>query len=54
MYPWEEGASFDLRYYLDSHMQMVSARLGAVLKGVTVVKGVAGDTAEPSSLPTRS
>lgn len=42
LYPTTDGASFDMDYYLGSHMPMVADRLGAALKGWSVDQGVAG------------
>ncbi len=43
MYPESEGATFDMDYYLTSHLKMVGERLGGMgLKGARVLKGIAG------------
>jgi uncharacterized protein (TIGR02118 family) len=41
-YPNGPGISFDINYYLDSHIPMVSGLLGAALKGGQVDHGLAG------------
>ncbi|MGO8918610.1 MAG: EthD family reductase [Stellaceae bacterium] len=41
-YPWSTGATFDMNYYLATHMPMVQKRLGAACKGISVDQGVAG------------
>jgi uncharacterized protein (TIGR02118 family) len=50
MYPNKPGARFDQAYYLDKHMPLVKARMGAACKTYTVDKGMAGGT--PGSAPT--
>ena len=42
MYPNKPGARFDHAYYLDKHMPMVKARMGAALQFYAVDKGLAG------------
>jgi uncharacterized protein (TIGR02118 family) len=44
-YPNGEGHYFDMGYYLDTHMPMVQARLGAALRGVSVEHGLGGSEA---------
>jgi uncharacterized protein (TIGR02118 family) len=41
-YPNGTGNLFDMDYYLNTHMPMVQARLGAALRGVFVEHGLAG------------
>ena len=41
-YPWIEGAEFDMKYYLATHMPLVEARLGSACKGINVDQGIAG------------
>jgi uncharacterized protein (TIGR02118 family) len=48
-YPRTEGAKFDMDYYVEKHMPMVSERCGDALKGMTVLQGLtAGMSGEPS------
>lgn len=42
LYPNQEGAKFDMNYYLGKHIPMVKNLLGAALKGVVVEQGIAG------------
>ena len=42
LYPDNPGATFNMDYYLGTHMPMVAAKLGAALKGMTVDHGVSG------------
>ena len=49
LYPRTDGARFSWGYYIDTHMPLVSRKLGSALLGVTVEQGVAGAT--PGSLP---
>ena len=42
MYPAGAGATFDMAYYLKSHMPMVQKKLGASLKGMAVEEGLGG------------
>ena len=49
MYPYTEGARFDLAYYRDRHMPLVKARLGSACTYYTVEKGLARRA--PSSPP---
>jgi uncharacterized protein (TIGR02118 family) len=41
IYPTKEGSTFDMNYYLATHMPMVKDRLRPALRGVTVDQGVA-------------
>jgi len=43
MYPSKAGATFDMKYYCESHMPMVQQRLGAALKGLAVDRGIGGE-----------
>lgn len=47
MYPNNEGSTFDMTYYCDTHIPMVRQKLRAALKGVSVEQGIGG--AEPGS-----
>ena len=49
LYPQKDGASFDINYYVNSHMPMVRQKLGAACKGVAVEQGLAG--AAPGTAP---
>ena len=42
LYPAGDGTRFDVDYYVNKHMPMVRAKLGAALKNSGVDKGVAG------------
>jgi len=42
MYPNQPGKTFDMDYYLKSHMPMVKARLGDAFKGMSVEQGLGG------------
>jgi uncharacterized protein (TIGR02118 family) len=42
LYPNQEGAKFDLDYYLSRHIPLVRRLIGAALKGVTVEQGLGG------------
>ena len=42
MYPNEPGKHFDMAYYCSTHIAMVKEKLGDVLKGVSVERGVSG------------
>jgi len=48
LYP-NEGGSFNMDYYLKSHIPMVQKRLGPACKQVTVEEGVSGT--DPGSKP---
>lgn len=49
MYPYRDGARFDHTYYSDTHMPLLSARMGAACLSYTVDKGISGG--EPGSTP---
>ena len=49
LYPYKEGAKFDMDYYLKSHVPMVRKKLGAACKGAAVEQGIGGAT--PGSRP---
>jgi uncharacterized protein (TIGR02118 family) len=41
-YPYKQGSSFNMDYYLKSHIPMVQRKLGAACKQVTVEQGISG------------
>ena len=49
MYPNGEGKTFDLDYYLNKHLPMVSNLMGDAIKDAAVERGLGG--AEPGSAP---
>lgn len=49
LYPDGPGSTFNMRYYLDRHIPMVRAKLGAACKSAAVEQGVGGAT--PGSAP---
>ena len=42
LYPNNEGAKFDMAYYLNKHIPMVKEKLGAACKGAAVEAGLSG------------
>ncbi len=42
LYPNTPGVRFDMAYYVDRHMPMVQAKIGAACTGYTVDAGMAG------------
>jgi uncharacterized protein (TIGR02118 family) len=50
LYPGGAGKTFDMAYYLATHMPLVQEKLGAVLKSMAVEEGLAGG--EPGAPPT--
>jgi uncharacterized protein (TIGR02118 family) len=42
LYPNRDGATFDMEYYLTSHIPMLQRELGGALKGCTVQQGLSG------------
>jgi len=42
LYPYKEGASFDIDYYVNRHMPMVRETIGAACKGIAVEQGLSG------------
>ena len=49
LYPAGEGRTFDMNYYLKSHIPMFQSRMGAVVRNLTVVQGVPGVTGAPAA-----
>ncbi|SFR47541.1 conserved hypothetical protein [Marinobacter daqiaonensis] len=47
LYPNEQGAWFDLGYYLDSHIPLALDRLGSAVKGVWVDHGIGAGSQGP-------
>ena len=43
-YPAGEGKTFNMDYYLNTHMPLVAKLSGAALKGTSVDAGLSGDT----------
>ena len=42
LYPNTPGVRFDMAYYVDRHMPMVQAKIGAACTGFTIDAGMAG------------
>ncbi|HLG16810.1 MAG TPA: EthD family reductase [Blastocatellia bacterium] len=42
LYPYTEGASFDMDYYFNSHIPMVREKLGTACTGISVDQGLGG------------
>lgn len=42
LYPNREGATFDMDYYLTSHIPMLKREFGSALKGCVVERGLGG------------
>ena len=42
LYPKQDGARFDMDYYLKSHMPMVQEKLGDACKSIAVEEGLSG------------
>jgi uncharacterized protein (TIGR02118 family) len=49
LYRQTDSTKFNMNYYLDTHMPLVSKLLGSALKGVLVQQGIAGGA--PGSPP---
>jgi uncharacterized protein (TIGR02118 family) len=49
LYPNGADATFDMNYYLASHMPMVKSKLGATCKGIAVEHGLGGG--QPGAAP---
>ena len=41
-YPRTGGAKFDMDYYINKHMPMVSEKCGDALKGMSILQGLSG------------
>ena len=50
LYPNDEGTSFNMDYYCNSHMPMVREKLGGACKNIAVEGGLGGGV--PDSPPT--
>jgi uncharacterized protein (TIGR02118 family) len=50
LYPAGDDSTFDMDYYVDSHMPMVASKCGDQLKGMSVNEGLSGGA--PGSTPT--
>ena len=42
LYPNSEGKKFDLDYYMNKHVALVTTLLGDALKGASIEKGLSG------------
>jgi uncharacterized protein (TIGR02118 family) len=42
LYPNSDGAKFDKKYYVNSHLPMVKEKLGGALKELAMDEGIAG------------
>jgi uncharacterized protein (TIGR02118 family) len=49
LYPNSEGATFDMPYYLDSHMPMVRDKLGSALRKDEIWKGLGAPGDQPAT-----
>lgn len=49
LYPNGADTTFDMNYYLASHMPMVKSKLGATCKGIAVEHGLGGG--QPGAAP---
>jgi len=52
LYPNQDGATFDMNYYLTSHIPMLKRAVGSALKGCVVEQGLGG--AAPGTKPAYS
>jgi len=50
LYPYGENKKFDMDYYLNKHVPMVSGLLGSAMIGATIEKGLGGSA--PDAPPT--
>ena len=48
IYPITEGTSFDMEYYLGTHMPLVGEHMGAHIASTLVTKGLAGGPNTPA------
>jgi uncharacterized protein (TIGR02118 family) len=49
LFPDREGASFDMNYYLNSHMPMIRKKLGSALLRDEIWKGLGGPRDQPAT-----
>jgi uncharacterized protein (TIGR02118 family) len=42
LYPYKDGAAFNMDYYVNRHMPMVRDTIGAACKGIAVEQGLSG------------
>jgi uncharacterized protein (TIGR02118 family) len=50
LYPYKDGAAFNMDYYINRHVPMVRETLGAACKGTAIEQGLSGPA--PGSQPT--
>lgn len=48
LYPGGEGKKFNMDYYLNKHVPMVTGLLGDSIKGATIEKGIGGAMNSPA------
>lgn len=46
LYPNDEGCSFDMNYYVDSHVAMIRKLLGDALRNLEIDEGLSGPAPE--------
>jgi len=44
LYPAGDGRTFDMGYYLQTHIPLFRKRMGAAMKKISVVQGISGAT----------
>jgi len=44
LYPAGDGRTFDMDYYLQTHIPLFRKRMGAAMKKISVVQGISGAT----------
>ncbi len=49
-YPYAANSTFDMPYYVNTHMPMVQQKLGSAMKGLSVDHGLSAG--QPDSTPT--